>query len=234
MKKKIFIFGSSSRITAAICAETELSQYDQIYLIGRTAPKWIQDKKNIDFLKINAAEDINFDDFFVREIKGIDYAGLVYLPSAQYGRISLGEMSVAQINEIIRVSLINAILVVRSFANSQPKNASIILFSSQAASFGGNKISAYAAAKGGVESFVKGAARELGQQNIRINAISPSLIQTDSYDKYSTDKNNADIIKSIPLGRLGTPEDISNAVAWLLSDKSTYINGTILAISGGR
>ncbi len=234
MKKKLFIFGSSSRISESICSDSQISQFEQIFLIGRSAPSWCVGKKNIHFLEHKNGVNLSLDEFFMREVKDIAFAGLIYLPSAQFGRIALVDMETDQVNEVIQVTLTNAILVVRSFVRSQPRSASIILFSSQAATFGGNKISAYAAAKGGIESFVKGAARELGTKNIRINAISPGVIKTDSYDKYSLEGSTQNLTSSIPLGRLGTPSDISNAAAWLISEKSEYVNGAVLTISGGR
>ena len=156
----------------------------------------------------------------------------MYLPSAQFGRLKLVELTAAQVVKTIQVSLINAILMVQSYSKVPPKTGSIVVFSSQAATFGGHQISAYAAAKGGLESFVKGAARELGPLKIRINALSPGIILTDTLVKHGI--NAKQLSETVPVGRLGTTVDVANAVNWLMSNESEYISGSIIPLTGGR
>jgi NAD(P)-dependent dehydrogenase (short-subunit alcohol dehydrogenase family) len=76
-------------------------------------------------------------------------------------------------------------------------------------------------------------ARELGADNIRVNSITPGLIQTDITGDKLTEDLKVDIIKNIPLGRLGLADDVGNACLFLASDLSTYITGATIDVNGG-
>lgn len=90
----------------------------------------------------------------------------------------------------------------------------------------------YAAAKAGVIGFTKATAKELASRNITVNAIAPGFITTDM-TAVLTDDVKAEMAKQIPLGRLGTPEDIAAAVLFLASDAASYITGQTLTVDGG-
>jgi 3-oxoacyl-[acyl-carrier protein] reductase len=90
----------------------------------------------------------------------------------------------------------------------------------------------YAASKAGLVGLTKSVARELGSRNITCNAVAPGFIATAMTDKM-TDAARESLTEQIPLGRLGTPEDVASAVAWLASDESSYVTGTVVNVSGG-
>jgi 3-oxoacyl-[acyl-carrier protein] reductase len=90
----------------------------------------------------------------------------------------------------------------------------------------------YAATKGGVISFTKSLARELGPFNIHVNAIAPGLIESEVVSKMPKEKVEA-IIKSSSLGRIGKPEEVAKAVLFLTSDDSNYITGQTIVVDGG-
>jgi 3-oxoacyl-[acyl-carrier protein] reductase len=90
----------------------------------------------------------------------------------------------------------------------------------------------YAASKGGVIAFTKTVARELASRNVTANAIAPGFIQTAMTDKL-TDEVKQKLMAQIPMGKLGQPEDIANAVIFLSSPEADYITGQVLAINGG-
>ena len=90
----------------------------------------------------------------------------------------------------------------------------------------------YAASKAGLIGLTMAIAREVGSRNITCNAVAPGFIETAMTSGFSEDfKQNA--LKAIPLGRVGTPEDVANAVAFLASDEASYITGHVLSINGG-
>jgi glucose 1-dehydrogenase len=92
----------------------------------------------------------------------------------------------------------------------------------------------YAASKGGVAMLMRSMAQELAPKRIRINSVAPGAIKTPiNKDAWSTDEARAELLKLIPYGRVGEPEDIARAILWLLSDASDYVNGTTLVIDGG-
>ena len=93
---------------------------------------------------------------------------------------------------------------------------------------------AYSASKGAVISLTKSAAKELAPQNIRVNAVAPGIVRTDRFEELyeATGYKINERIKKIALGRLGTPQDIANAVSFLASDRASYISGQILGVDG--
>lgn len=90
----------------------------------------------------------------------------------------------------------------------------------------------YSASKAGVIGMTKSMARELGKKNILVNAIAPGFIQTEMTDKIPEDIKT-EMMKNIPLQRLGQPKDIADAVEFLISDKASYITGQVLSVNGG-
>jgi len=90
----------------------------------------------------------------------------------------------------------------------------------------------YAAAKAGVAGFSKALARELGSRNITVNCVAPGFIDTDM-TKALGENVQAGLLSQIPLGRLGTPDDVAAAVAFLASPQAGYITGTTLHVNGG-
>jgi glucose 1-dehydrogenase len=92
----------------------------------------------------------------------------------------------------------------------------------------------YAASKGGVMLMMQSLAQEFAEKGIRINSIAPGAIQTPiNRDAWETPEALAKLLKLIPYGRIGQPEDIANAADWLASDHSDYVTGTTLFVDGG-
>ncbi len=90
----------------------------------------------------------------------------------------------------------------------------------------------YAAAKAGVIGFTKSLAKEVAPYNIRVNAVAPGFIETDMTSGFG-EKFREKVMKMIPLDRFGTPDEVAQAVVFLLSDRSRYITGEVLQIDGG-
>ena len=90
----------------------------------------------------------------------------------------------------------------------------------------------YAAAKAGIIGFTKSAAMELASRGVTVNAVAPGLIDTDMTAALS-EKVKEVMLQEIPVGRMGTPEDVANAVAFLVSDQAAYITGQVLSVDGG-
>ena len=149
----------------------------------------------------------------------------------------LMEISQENFDLVIDVSLRGSLNMVQAVALGMQsrRRGSIISIGSVAAQIGGGIFGGphYSAAKGGVHSLTKSMARELAAFNIRANAIAPGTIDTDIFAGKLEDKK-AGIVANIPLGRLGTPEDIANGCLYLASDLSSYVTGLILDINGGR
>jgi len=115
------------------------------------------------------------------------------------------------------------------------KQGSIVCMSSVSAQRGGGIFGGphYSAAKAGVLGLAKAMARELGPDGIRVNCVTPGLIQTDITGGKLTDELRAEIKKGIPLNRLGNAEDVAGAYLFLASDLSSYITGAVIDVNGG-
>ena len=90
----------------------------------------------------------------------------------------------------------------------------------------------YSAAKAGLIGLTKSLAREVASRNVRVNAVAPGYIETDMTAALDESARNA-IISQIPLGRIGTPEAVADAVAFLAADSASFITGAVLAVDGG-
>jgi len=90
----------------------------------------------------------------------------------------------------------------------------------------------YVASKAGVIGFTKAMARELASRNITVNAVAPGFIETSMTQKLD-DKQREALLKNVPLGRMGTPEDIAKVVGFLCSPEADYITGQVIAVDGG-
>ena len=108
----------------------------------------------------------------------------------------------------------------------------IINITSTSASIGNKGQSNYSAAKAGVEAFTKSLAREVGSRNITINSIAPGFIDTDMTQQ-NDGVNTDELIKEIPLGRFGKPDEVAHLASFLCSDEASYITGQIIHINGG-
>ncbi|MFT4095685.1 MAG: SDR family oxidoreductase [Rhodoblastus sp.] len=115
------------------------------------------------------------------------------------------------------------------------RTGSIVCISSVSAQRGGGIFGGphYSAAKGGVLSLARAMAREFGPAGVRVNSVTPGLIETDITAGKITDAMKADILKGIPLNRLGEAEDVAKACLFLASDLSSYVTGATLDVNGG-
>ena len=120
-------------------------------------------------------------------------------------------------------------------AMKEQGGGSIVCMSSVSAQRGGGIFGGphYSAAKAGVLGLAKAMAREFGGNSIRVNSITPGLIQTDITGDKLTSDMRTEILKGIPLGRLGDAADVANACLFLLSDLSSYLTGITLDVNGG-
>jgi NAD(P)-dependent dehydrogenase (short-subunit alcohol dehydrogenase family) len=92
----------------------------------------------------------------------------------------------------------------------------------------------YAASKAAVDTFTRGLAREVGPDGIRVNAVAPGLIDTEIHEPAGGSDRYPPIVQDTPLGRIGAPEDVAEAILWLLSDAASFVTGAVLEVSGGR
>ena len=207
--------------------------FDQLHGVGVNA------------IKIKA--DVSNEDQVAAMFKqAVDAFGTVDILVANAGLqrdSAFKDMTLAQWNTVIGVNLTGQFLCVREgvrrflaqgLAPASKARGKIICMSSvhQIIPWAGHVN--YAASKGGIQMMMKSVAQEVAGQGIRVNAIAPGAIKTHINESaWSTPEQLQKLLKLIPYGRIGAPEDIGKAAVWLASDESDYVTGTTLFVDGG-
>ncbi len=185
---------------------------------------------------------------FVADVSNFEACGeLVKAVKARFGSIDalvnnagitkdglMVRMSEAQFDAVINVNLKGTFNMLRHVGAvmMRQRGGRIVNISSVAGVYGNAGQINYSASKAGVIGMTKTVAKELGSRGVTCNAVAPGFVRTPMTDVLEEDYK-AEILKQISLGRLGEPEDIANAVAFLVSDKASYITGQVLVVSGG-
>jgi NAD(P)-dependent dehydrogenase (short-subunit alcohol dehydrogenase family) len=126
--------------------------------------------------------------------------------------------------------------VKRMSTNNGGKGGVIVNLSSAAATLGSpGEYVWYAASKGGIDAFTIGLAKEVAMEGIRVASVTPGMIETEIHERSTGDQSRVERIRpTIPMQRIGKPEEVANAIMFLLSDKASYVTGTTLRVAGGR
>ncbi|MBI2053156.1 MAG: 3-oxoacyl-ACP reductase FabG [Candidatus Sungbacteria bacterium] len=145
---------------------------------------------------------------------------------------TLAKMTKAQWDLVIRTNLDGVFHVTKQMLPLMQEGGSIINISSIIGTTGNFGQTNYAASKAGIIGFTKSLSREMMRQGITVNAIAPGLIDTAMIRSVREDKRN-ELIKCIPAGRMGTPEEVAYLVSFLASPRARYISGAVIGIDGG-
>ncbi|HET6863529.1 MAG TPA: 3-oxoacyl-ACP reductase family protein [Pyrinomonadaceae bacterium] len=151
-------------------------------------------------------------------------------------RLKILDITEQRWDQVIDLNLKSAFLCSKAVIPSmvERKAGAIINLSSIAGRNGGALGSMhYATAKGGLITFTKGLAKELAPYNIRVNAVSPGVIDTPYHEQFSTPEMMKNYVNAIPLGRVGKADEVAKVIAFLASDAASYIAGETIEINGG-
>jgi NAD(P)-dependent dehydrogenase (short-subunit alcohol dehydrogenase family) len=167
-------------------------------------------------------------------------AGVVNNAGATLHLGPLAETPVELVRRTVDLNLTAALLVARAAVRAMGtsyggRGGVLVNLSSLAARLGApGEYVHYAAAKAGVEAFTRGLAQEAAGDGVRVVAVAPGLVRTrihaDAGDAGRVDRVGA----KVPMGRAGEPEEIADAISWLLSDRATYVSGATIEVTGGR
>ena len=184
------------------------------------------------------ADVLSMFDAVERELGPLDgvvvNAGIVGPP------LQLADMGVERLRRIFEVNVLGAYLCAREAARRMSigrggRGGSIVLVSSVAARLGSPfEYVDYAGAKAAVDTLTLGLSKELGSEGVRVNAVRPGTTDTEIHASGGQPDRAMRVGSTAPLGRPGRPEEIAEAIVWLLSDAASYTSGAILDVSGGR
>jgi len=159
---------------------------------------------------------------------------LVNVTGGLVARKTLADMDEHFWDEVINLNLRSVFLLCKHVVPLMPAGSSIINFSSQAGRDGGGfGAIAYATSKGGVSTFTRGLAKELGPVGIRVNAVCPGMIATTFHDTFTKPEVRTAVANATPLRRQGQAKEIADLVAYLAGNESAFITGTNIDINGG-
>lgn len=233
MSNPVLIFGATGGIGSAT-TRLLASQGRSLHLVART-----QDRLEALARDVGAGftvADALDGDGLARAVDeaGGSLSGLVFA----IGSIDVKPLKAAGEDDFIdafRLNLVAAAEAVRLAAPAlREANGGVVLFSSVAAAQGFANHAVIAAAKGAVEGYARAAATELAP-DIRINCIAPSLVDTPLAQGFTGNEAMRNAIARLhPVGRIGQPEDVASAVAWLLGPETGWVTGQTIRIDGGR
>jgi len=148
--------------------------------------------------------------------------------------LPLGAYTEEHLDETFNLNVKGTAFTVQKALPLMPNGSSVVLIGSMTSVQGRATLGAYAASKAALRSFARTWSVDLKSKNIRVNVISPGSVPTPAYEPFGlTAESFANRIPSIPIGRLGTTDDIAGAVAFFASEDSAYITGTELFVDGG-
>ena len=236
-KKNIIITGASGGIGSSIIKKLNDAGAN-ILASGTRIEKLEELKKNfesIKILKFDISQSDKIEEFIENATSelGGSLDGIVNNAGITQDNLAI-RMSLDEWQKVININLTSTFLMSKFAIKKMLKNKSgkIVNITSVVGHTGNLGQANYTASKAGIVAMSKTLAIEYAKKNININCISPGFIKTDMTDKID-EKFKEIIVSKIPSARLGKPDDIANAVLFLCSDQSDYINGETLHINGG-
>src|ERR1700738_2978383 len=236
-RKIALITGGNSGIGLAT-ARQFVNEGAYVFITGRREPELAdavkQIGKNVTGVQGDVAKPDDLDRLFAqikREKRKLD---IVFANAGITTMTPLGKITEEDYNSIFNGNVKGLLFTVQKALPLMADGASIILNASIVASKGLPNWSVYSATKAAVRSFARTWTMDLKDRRIRVNAVSPGIIDTPPWHSIDAAEERMKIISSsVPLGRFGTPDDIAKAVVFLASDGSSYITGTELFVDGG-
>ena len=248
MDEVLIVTGGSRGIGAATALIAGRSGYAVCvnYLKNKTAAKQIVAEIKADGGRaILVGADISQEEEVMELFRTVDerlgkISALVNNAGILEKKMRIEDMDAARLNRVFLTNITGSFLCAReAVKRMSTKNGgnggAIVNVSSAAARLGSaGEYVDYAASKGAIDTFTRGLAQEVAEEGIRVNAVRPGVIDTDIHASGGEPGRVERIKNSVPLKRVGSPEEVARAIMWLLSSESSYTTGALLEVSGGR
>nr|WP_026089269.1 MULTISPECIES: SDR family oxidoreductase [Bacillus] len=236
-KEFVLITGASGAIGSATAIELAKQGYSLYIHYNRNElgiRDLIQALEEYDIEVIPIQADLSTMEGVERLCSNIFSLNSIVLNSgkAHYGLVSDVDLDTMQ--EMIQLHLTSPYLIVQKLTSKLTRNASssIVAVTSIWGDTGASCEVLYSMLKGGQNSFVKALSKELALMGVRVNAVSPGIVNTPMVANL-TEEEKFELTDEIPIGRLAEPKEIADSIAYLLSDRASYITGHILKVNGG-
>ncbi|NYT74988.1 SDR family oxidoreductase [Halomonas sp. QX-2] len=244
----LLVTGGSRGIGCAICRMAAKQGYRLVFTYRndtQAAERLVAEIEQAGGSALAVRSDVSKSDDITRLFETIDaqpghFAALVNNAGITGQRGKFMETSMSTVHQVFDVNVFGLMecsrqAVQRLSTQRGGAGGSIVNLSSGAAQQGAAGAYVwYGASKAAVETFTLGLAREVAGEGVRVNALSPGVTDTEIHTAFGAAPDPQALAKTIPLGRMGTPEEIAAPILWLMSDAAAYVTGAVLRVSGGR
>lgn len=248
MSEVAIVTGASRGIGRAVALKLAGKGYDVCvnYRANETAAlAVVAEIENMGRRAIAVQADVAIESDIVRMFETVDaqlgvVTALVNSAGIIQPQMSLLEMDAARINKIMAINVTGTMISCREAAKRMSTElggvgGAIVNLSSAAAKHGSaGEYVDYAASKGAVDTLTKGIAFEYATQGVRVNAVRPGIIDTEIHASGGVPDRFDKLGGTLPMGRGGSPEEVADAIVYLLSDEASYVTASILDVAGGR
>lgn len=238
MRKSVFITGGSKGIGAACVELFSKNGFAVAFVYGKDnkVAQKLAAKTSALAIKADVSDVEQIEKAFdqARTYFGIRSFDVVVCNAGISASGLITDMNEDVVDLLIGINLVGTINVSRKAVSHmvEEKKGNIVMISSMWGQRAASCESIYAATKAGIIGFARSLAAELGPSGIRVNVVSPGVIATDMNREYS-DEDMSALADETPLGRIGLPDEVAEAVYYLASDKASFINGQVLGVDGG-
>jgi len=234
LENKIALITGASRGIGRAIAKAFEAEGAKLVLTAKDNIDLLKDFEGAKIIKLDLSKGKDIDFLIEETLKEYKRIDILINNAGIFKQTEFELITEEELNDIINIDLKGPFLLIQKVINhmKKQKKGKIINISSGAGKFGSSSAPHYAAAKAGIIALTKSLARRYGKYNLNINAVAPSLIDTDMIKQIPKDRLS-NLVKNIPLKRLGTSQEVASLVLFLASNASDYITGQTINIDGG-
>ena len=234
LKNKVTLITGASRGIGFATAKSFEKEGAQLALTARKNLEILKEFKSANAYKLDLLDQTVIQDLIKSVVRDFGRIDVLVNNASVFKQTNFEDITAFELNNIIKANFEGVFLLTQEVFKhmKQQKSGKIINITSVAAQLGSGRAAHYASAKAAQVSFTKSIAKLGGSYNINVNAVAPGFIETDMIESMLRDRRE-DIEASIPLAKVGTPDDVAGLVVFLASNNSNYITGQTICVDGG-